>query len=58
MTTYGRVVDVSSAEAIKQAAAAGLGFAVLSSGQPALKKKPDCCGQCEISVYGSREGSI
>lgn len=39
MTTFGRVVDVSSAEAIKQAVAAGLGVAVLSSWATSLEEK-------------------
>lgn len=39
MNLFGRVVDVSSAEAIKQAVAAGLGVAVLSSWATSLEEK-------------------
>jgi DNA-binding transcriptional LysR family regulator len=41
MTTFGRVVEVSSAEAIKQAVAAGLGVAVLSSWATRLEEKAE-----------------
>jgi molybdate transport repressor ModE-like protein len=39
MTSFGRVVEVSSAEAIKQAVIAGLGVAVLSSWASGLEEK-------------------
>lgn len=41
MTTFGRVVEVSSAEAIKQAVAVGLGVAVLSSWATSLEEKAE-----------------
>lgn len=54
---FGRVVEVSSAEAIKQAVASGLGVAVLC-GLPPWKRKPDCFSQCEISICDSADDSI